>query len=236
MALVKKGRDCVAAVSTALQNIQQGKPEAASKQLVSLKKDGNELTEQTQNLVKRFEPVELHYRKEEEEIMQKIGEFGRREKELQGRKMNVEATLASKRSILQDRRNQLEQARSNLRSAENRLEREKREKEKATTTGAVVGGILGFMFGGPVGAAFGATAGGVGTSAVCQGDVDSARSQVGRRESDCQAAQSSLTQSENEVQAIQGEINSLGPQIRELEQKRLESQSKMDEVKEVIVS
>ena len=92
------------------------------------------------------------------------------------------------------------------------------------------------MVGGPVGAAVGATAGGVGTSAVCQGDVDSARSQVGRRESDCQAAQSSLTQSENEVQAIQGEINSLGPQIRELEQKRLESQSKMDEVKEVIVS
>ena len=235
MALVKKGRDCVAAVSTALQNIQQGKPEAASKQLVSLKKDGNELTEQTQNLVKRFEPVELYYRKEEEEIMRKIGEFGRREKELQGRKMNVEATLASKRSILQDRRNQLEQARSNLRSAENKLEREKREKEKATTAGAFFGGILGFMVGGPVGAAVGATAGGVGTSAVCQGDVDSARSQVGRRESDCQAAQSSLTQSENEVQAIQGEINSLGPQIRELEQKRLESHKKMDEVKKVIV-
>ena len=44
MALVKKWRDYAAAVSTALQNIQQGKPEAASKQLVSLKKDRKIIT------------------------------------------------------------------------------------------------------------------------------------------------------------------------------------------------
>ena len=233
--LVKKGNDCVAAVSAALQLVQQGKPEAASKQLVSLKKDGDELTKQTQNLVKRIEPVEQHYRKEEEEIMQKIGEFGRKEKDLQVRKMNAEATLASKTSVLQDCRYQVDQARSNLRSAENRLDEEKRKKEKATTAGAFFGGILGFMVGGPVGAVVGAGAGGMGTSVACEGDVDRARSNVGRCESDYQSAQSASTQSANEVQAIQGEINSLGPQIRELEQKRFQSHKKMDEVKEVIV-
>jgi len=44
MALVKKGKDCVATVSNALLQIQQGKPETASKQLVSLKKDGKIIT------------------------------------------------------------------------------------------------------------------------------------------------------------------------------------------------
>ena len=44
MALVKKGKDCVATVSNSLLQIQQGKPETASKQLVSLKKDGKIIT------------------------------------------------------------------------------------------------------------------------------------------------------------------------------------------------
>ena len=233
-ALVKKGRDCVTTVRIALQQILQGKPEVASKQLVSLTKDENELTKHTQILVKRYKLVELHYRKEEEEIMQKIGEFGRREKDLQGRKMNAEATLASKTSVLQDCRYQVELARSYLRSAENRLDEDKFSQIQTTVGGAIVGSVAGFLVGGPVGVAIGASIGGVGTLAVYQGYVNNARSTVGRCESEYQTAQSSLTQSENEVQAIQGEINSLGPQIREQEQKRLQSHKKMDEVKEVI--
>ena len=235
MALVKKGRDCVAAVSTALQYINDGKLEAASKQLVSLKKDGEELTKQTQTLVKRLEPVELHYRKEEEEIMRKIGELGRREEELKGRKRNVEADLVGKRALLQDNTRRLQEAKSNFAQAEAVLRKAKKKRKKAKHKGRWLGGAVGLVVGGPVGAVVGAGAVGAGASAAHKSGVDGARGAVRRAEEDLGRAKVSLEQSERDVSRIQGEIMQLGGEVEQQKRKRLESHVKVDEVRKVIV-
>ena len=232
---MKNGRDCVAAVSTALQLIQQGKPEAASNQLVSLKKDGEELTKQSQTLVKRLEPVELYYRKEEEEIMKKIGELGRKEEELKGRKRTIEAGLVGKRAVLQDNTKRLQDAKNDSARAEELLRKAKKKRKKAKRKGAWVGGAVGLVVGGPVGAVLGAGAGGAGASAAHKHGVDGARSAVRRAEEDLGRAKGSLEQSERDVSRIQAEIVQLGGEVEQQKRKRLESHTKVDEIRKVIV-
>ena len=238
---------CVDAANEALELIQQGRLEEASRLLRNVKADGEELAEQAQTLVKRLEPVEKHYKEKEEQIKHEIRELGRQVEELKGMKRNYEAEVTNKRALLNDCNRQVRDAKNNLDRARRRKLEEEIKRGSPTTVGAVVGGLLGLTVGvsvgGSVGAAVGVAAGGIifgnattaagstGISAVMQ---EYAEWMVRRRKEDCETRKRSLREYEVKVSNVQGNIGRLETEIQQQEQRRLSCHEEADEVKQAM--
>ena len=98
--LVMKGMDCVAVARKAVNEINQGNAKDAYVQLQILKTQGTKLAEQAEDLAKRLEKVQEYNQNMEEETQRKIGEYGRREQDLQRQRNSIQANLDSQHILL----------------------------------------------------------------------------------------------------------------------------------------
>lgn len=235
MAVVEKGKHCIAVVANVLEKMEQGQLQEASQELDTVKNDGIDLTKEAEVLVKRLEPVESHYKCREEEIMRKIGELGRKEEELNGRIRSTEATLDGRKRQLQAHNDHLSNARSRLQSARENRRRAERRADEARVKGGFFGAAVGLLVGGPVGLVVGA-AGGTGVGHLIEADHErDAEREVSRCERECRSAENSVRGSENAISSIRTEIASLRSQVDSLQQSRDACHRDRDEIKGAIV-
>lgn len=235
-ALVKKGKNCVAVVKNALDDIANGRGENASKKLSVLKDDGNLLAKEADQLAKRLEAVERFYQDKDAEILREVGNLNRKESDLQNQKSGVESQLAGQRSVLRDNESKMSSAEDSLRDAE-RKRRNAEEEERNIQIGATVGGAVLGLFTGGLGLLIGAGAGaGIGAIVnACRDEEKDARAAVNRRRSDLDSARSAVSASESRISTIESEIRSLAGRIENLKQQSLQSHKKADQVKAGII-
>ncbi len=238
-AIARKGKDCIAHVNNALAEISAGHVDKAALQLATLKEDGADLEAEAQALAARLEKVDEYYRQQGEDIQRRIGDYGRREEELQRQKSSVESNLSGQRSVLQSNQSRLADAESALRSAEGRRRDKEREADNLRNTAMVTGafvGIFTFGIGALAGAATGAAAGAALGALIneLREEEKKAERHLERCRSDRSNAQSSVEASERQIHTIQSEIASISVQIEEMKQQLLRYHRDAGEVKEAI--
>ena len=189
--------------------------DAALQDLNSLKKDAEFLIKVSEEERDKFATQEKKYEKELESLTREKEKYEKKKREEEAQKNSLEEqlpTLTVNRDNCQrafnDAQSRKNDAECSLRNARDRLEKEERDKERAQGTGAVVGGIFGFLIGGPIGAMALAGAGaGVGT-AVTSSDVNRAESRVSDCHQQISSAETSLNQARTYLQSAQGKISS----------------------------
>ena len=237
--IVRKGKDCVALVNTALAQIRAGNLGDASLQLDTMKEDVSELAAQAEALATRLEKVEEHYRQQGEDLQRKIGEYGCKEEDLRRQKSSVESSLTGQQSVLQSNQTQLTDARNALSNAQ-RKRREKEEEKVIILSTSIAGGVaLGILTFG-IGAAVGAvtTTAAVATLTtliiVLKEEEKEAARKVERCESDCSSANASISASQQEISSFQSSISRLSAEIEQMKRQRLKYNKDAGELKEVI--
>ena len=126
LSLVKKSKNCVAVVKSALCDISNGYPQKASTKLHRLRDDSVLLAAEAEKLVKKLETVEKYFIAKEESIVEEIGKLGHRE-DLKGEKNSENARLGMHRRVLRDEQSRLLSAQDALREAECKLEKAERD-------------------------------------------------------------------------------------------------------------
>ena len=229
LSLVKKGKNCVAVVKSALHDISNGYLEYASTKLHGLRDDSLLLAAEAEKLTKRLETVEKYFIAKEESVHKEIGKLGRREEDLKGEKNIEETRLGKHRSVLRDEQSRLSSAQDELREAERKLDKAQRDAKTGLVTGAVVGVITFGLVGAAVGASVAAIVN------ACKAEVAKAKSNVDRRESDRERARSAVRASENQISSIVSEIDNLEVKISRLKEERLRFHEKAGEIKQDII-
>ena len=229
LSLVKKGKNCVAVVKSALHDISNGHPNHASRKLHRLRHDSLLLEAEAEKLTKRLETVENYFIAKDESILEEIGKLGRREEDVKGKKTIEESRLAQHRSVLQDEQSRLSSAQDQLREAERKLDKAERD----AITGLIAGSVVGLFTFGIAGAAVGATLAAIVNA--CKDEVAKAKSNIERRESDRERAKSAVRVSENQISGIVSEIDNLEVKIRSLKEERLRFHEKAGEIKQNII-
>lgn len=237
LSLVAKGKDCVAVARKTVKEINQGNVKDASIKLDGLKMHGTELAEQAKDLAKRLEKVQEYNQNMEEETQRKIGEYGRREQDLQKQMDGIQANLDSQRRILEDKHSRLVQARNTLSNAERKRREKEKEADRTRTGAAVLGGVIGVFTGGVGGLIAGAAMGaGVGQMInELKRDEERAQREVDRCRSECSSAESAITASQQQISSIQSQISSLSSQLTSMKQQRLKYHEEAGKYREAIV-
>ena len=229
LSLVKKGKNCVAVVKSALRDISNGYPQNASTKLNGLRDDSVLLAAEAEKLVKRLETVERYFIAKGESLLGEIGKLGRTEEDLKREKDSEEARLGSHRSVLRDEQSRLSSAQDELREAERKLEKAEQDAETNLTTGVKVGALTFGILGAAVGAGVAAIVN------ACKDEVAKAKRNVDRRDSDRDRAKSAVRASENQISSIVSEIDNLEMKIRKLKEERLRFHEKAGEIKQDII-
>ena len=235
--VVKKGKDCIAVVHNALDDIDSGKKQMALQKLSFLQEDGELLVRAAEQLAKRLEAVDRYYQEKDSEILREISDLAKREAQLKSQKHEEESQLAAQKSRLQDNEDTLSSAEQDLRNAERQRKKAEEDEEKrlvvGSITGAVIVGALTFGIGTLAGAAVGA-----GISTIvnsCMEEEKNARAAVNRRRNDRDSARSSVDESLRRVANVESQIASLTRDIDRMMQQRQISHKKVEKVRSLIV-
>ena len=234
--VIKKGKDCIAVVHNALDDIDSGRKRMALQKLSSLQKDGELLVYAAEQLTERLEAVDRYFQKKDSEKLREISNLAKRETQLKSQKLEEESQLAAQRSRLQDNEYRLSSAEEDLRNAKRRRRKAEEEEKERVLAGSIVGGVLGvltFGIGGLVGAAVGA-----GFSAIvnsCMKEEEKAEAVVDRRRNDRDNARSTVDESMRRVANVESQITNLTKDIHRTTQQRQISQQKVKNVRSLIV-
>ena len=235
LALVKKGKDCVAIAETVLSDLTQGRVDDVKQKLIGLKEVAKELAKHAENRVKEVEKAEKQNEQNIEEIERKIEELGHQLEELQQHKNELDSILSNKQSLQRQLSSELSSAESWFRDAEYEVERAKREKAKHVGGGTVIGAMIGTLFLPGIGTALGAAAGGGAGLAVNDSAVREARSRV----DDCRRrynnAQAEVSSASSAVSNVQSQINSLTSQCKDLKRKCVQYNEEAKKIKKVVL-
>ncbi len=236
MAVVNRGKNCVAEASEVLQDIAKGKGKNAQAKLKSLEKDAVGLAFQAEMLAKRLEAVDKLQQERDEEMLMQSGELGRQEEQLQAQKNLVVSNLAAQKKVLEENESKLSSAERNLQTAERELRKAIAQKEtnvkRCAKIGAIVSGVLLPVVGAPVGAAFGAIVGAI-QNAVSE-KVEETRSYRDRRRQDVNNAKSAVRSMENNISSLESKMKNLASDIQNLTQEREDLHRKRSEIKAAI--
>ncbi|XP_019859422.1 PREDICTED: uncharacterized protein LOC109587643 [Amphimedon queenslandica] len=212
--------------------------DAALQDLKSLKKDGEFLIKVSEQERDKFATQEQQYEKELESLTKEKEKYEKEKREKEAQKNSLEAqlhTLTANQDNCQrafnDAQSRKIEADNSLKKARDKLEKEKRDKERAQGTGAFFGAVVGTLafppLGGVVGGALGA---GVGT-AVANSDVKSAENHV----SDClkqfSSAENSLNSARN---SLQSSINQCQVSITQCDKEYKECHVKISFIKKLL--
>ena len=225
LSLVKKGKNCVAVVKSALRDISNGYPQNASTKLHGLRDDSVLLAAEAEKLVKRLETVERYFIAKGESLLGEIGKLGRTEEDLKREKDSEEARLGGHRNVLRDEQSRLSSAQDDLREAESNLEKAEQDAKIRITAGTI--DLVGVF-----------TVVGAGVAAIVNArkdEVAKAKRNVDRRDSDRDRAKSAVRASENQISSIVSEINNLEMKIKKLEEERFRFHEKVGEIKQDII-
>ena len=227
--LVNTGKDCIAVVKHALDDICSGREDMAIKKLSDLQKDGIFLADAAEKLAKRLEVVDKHYQNKDAELLSEIGNLSRKESQLNGQKNEEEGKLSTQLDKLQDSKDQLSSAEDDLQEAEGKRKKAE-ENERKIQIGAAVVGL--FVLG-PVGAAVGAGVGAIVNA--CRKEEEKAWAAVKRRRSDLDDAYSAVNDNKRRISNVVSQIKSLTEQVGRMKQQRSEAHRKVDEIRGLIV-
>ena len=234
--LINTGKDCIAVVKHALDDICSGKEDMAIQKLSVLQKDGIFLADAAEKLAKRLEVVEKHYQNKDAEMLSEIGNLNRKESEMKREKSEEEGKLSAQLDKLQDSKDQLSSSEDDLREAEDKRKKaeDKRKKaeenERKIQIGSAVVGLFTF---GLVGAAVGAGVGAIVNA--CRKEEEEARAAVKRRKSDLDDARSAVNENKRRISSVASQIKSLTEQVERMKQQRSEAHRKIDEIRGLIV-
>ena len=234
LAIVKKGKDCIAKAETIYSDLMKGCVEGVEQKLKDLEGVAEELVKHAGDRIKEAEEVEKQCEQKSKEIHMKKGELELQKEKLEQRKPGLEATLRAKQQFE-------EQASSDLSSAESRLSdaelyevrRVKRRKNKRVGGGALLGAFIGTLLAPGVGTALGAAAG-AGTGLAVDSAVKESRDRVGDRKRRRDDAQAEVSSAKRAVSSIERQILEVTSQCQELEHKCEQYNEKAKKVKEAL--
>ena len=222
MALLQGGKLAVTAAFRAHGELQSGKLVKASNTLSGVKVDGYAVAREAQELMKRVQAVEVHYRGKEEAVARKIGQLHDEEQRMRETKRSIEAELSRRKSDLQTHRSSLREAEDDLATTMRKKEKAKDNKKKMIVTSVGVG-IAGLLFtaatggaGAPIAAAaFGACAG---ATVSLADDQRRAEKKIRQCREVISEAERDIRRCNERISQIERETPALTRQIEELEQ------------------
>ena len=228
-ALVNTGKDCIAVVKHALDDIRSGREEMAIKRLSALQRDSVILADAAERLAIRLEAVEKHYQNKDAEMLSEIGNLNGKESQLKIEKSEEEGKLSAQLDKLQDSKDQLSSAEDELREAEDKRTEAEENERKIQIRSTVIG----LFVLGPIGAAVGAGIGAIVNA--CRKEEEKARAAVKRRRSDLDDAHSAVNENKKRISNVVSQVKSLTEQVERMQQKRSEVHKKVEEIRGLIV-
>uniref|UniRef100_A0A1X7TNA6 Uncharacterized protein n=1 Tax=Amphimedon queenslandica TaxID=400682 RepID=A0A1X7TNA6_AMPQE len=157
------------------------KARTCTKKAKDTHKNGEFLIKVSEQERDKFVTQEQQYEKELESLTKEKEKYEKEKREKETQKNSLEAQLHALtvnqdncQRAFNDAQSRKHDADNSLRKARDKLEKEKRDKERAQGTGAVLGTFLFPPFGGLIGGALGAGAGAV----VASSDVNQAENQI----------------------------------------------------------
>ena len=217
--IARHGTNILQLVTQVTDDLKRGDCVARTtdQQLVAIRKGGNTVIKQCQEMEGRLTSIEEEKKKEEETLQRQIGSTEASMQKVKATVRHLEEKRSRDKAVLQDHER-------DLNNAKNRLDEARKSKDRAVS-GTVAAGvgtvILGAIFPPSLAVTVPATAA-VGTTAIlnAQSDIDRINGNIGRIRSDISSTEREISSRNGEIRQHEADISRLRSSCCELERKR----------------